>query len=197
MAIKPLIRVKTCGLLAIGLLFWTETAHGQTRSTLQMDEISVYFAEQGYLLLDSNRWNIDPELFPLENDQFFYISYAYENETINKRLFALDRSLLVTRYDLFRIDGQPIEPQDTRDFELFYYIMDEKRSEKVTNLKLTVLPLPKLKYDIRTMIKQYHMEGRPAEQTARAIANVWKTRYGNVDLSALQRLVEMVQKEQP
>lgn len=75
---------------------------------------------------------------PADADHFFFASYDYKGETINKKLTCRDGELIFDR-NLYSIDGKAIEPFD---LVLSVWYMDRTAGNRtlVTD-KMTILPI--------------------------------------------------------
>lgn len=76
---------------------------------------------------------------PTDKNRFFYISYSYAGEDINKIIENRDGTFFITP-DIFTIDGKPIPPFDAT---LSVYYLDQS-NEKVTlitdSMQITLIP---------------------------------------------------------
>lgn len=68
---------------------------------------------------------------PTDSDRFFYVSYNYNNEEINKRIANDNGHFLITP-DIFTIDGKPTPPRDVT-LSLFYFDKTKQRVSLVTD----------------------------------------------------------------
>lgn len=107
------------------------TRRGELINTL---ELGVALGETHYLL-DSIR--VETKL-PVDDNRFFFATYDYNGETINKKLVG-DGNALVFDRSLYTIDGKAIEPFDVT---LSVWYLDRTAGTKtlVTD-KMVVLPL--------------------------------------------------------
>lgn len=107
------------------------TRKGELINTLEM---GVVLGESHYLL-DSIEINT---LLSVDNDRFFFASYDYNGEVINKKL-KCDNGVLIFDRDLFTIDGKAIEPFDVT---LNVWYMDRTAGTKtLLTDKMLILPL--------------------------------------------------------
>lgn len=89
-----------------------------------------------HYLLDSLR--VESRL-PVDNDHFFFATYEYGDEKINKKLHTDPDGALIFDRSLFTIDGKPIEPFDVT-LSIFYMDKSAGRRTLVTDSML-LLPL--------------------------------------------------------
>lgn len=66
-----------------------------------------------YLILNELKLEIGNEAFPMDEENFFYLAYEYQNETIRKKLSFSENTLLIDKNEVFKIDGNPIPPMKT------------------------------------------------------------------------------------
>lgn len=80
----------------------------------------------GGLSLDINTQNI-----PMDANNFFFASYTFRGETINKKLSFQDTLLFISASELFKVDEVPICMDETADFSLKYLNKDAGAPELV------------------------------------------------------------------
>ena len=68
---------------------------------------------------------------PTDANRFFYISYDYRGEEINKRITNSNGHFFITS-DIFTIDGKPVPPCDVT-LSLFYFDKTKQRVSLVTD----------------------------------------------------------------
>ena len=73
-----------------------------------------------YLVLEESRLQISDKGYPMNDDSFFFIRYIYEGETINKKLAYDGDKLIINKEELFKVDGEPIDPTAITECELYY-----------------------------------------------------------------------------
>lgn len=107
------------------------TRRGELINTM---ELGMVLAEQHYLL-DSIAI---PTSLPVDDSHFFFASYDYNGETINKKLTYRDGELIFDR-SLYSIDGKAITPFDV---VLSVWYMDRSAGNRtlVTD-KMALLPV--------------------------------------------------------
>jgi hypothetical protein len=73
-----------------------------------------------YLLFERNTFKVNSSAFPMNENQFFYMRYEYQGETIPKKLTYAGDTLVILASELFKVDGKPIEPAAVRNMTLLY-----------------------------------------------------------------------------
>lgn len=107
------------------------TRRGELINTM---ELGIVLGEPHYML-DSIAVNTS---LPVDRNRFFFASYDYNGETINKKLACKDGELIFDR-TLYSIDGKEIKPFDVT---LSVWYMDRTAGNRtlVTD-KMTIIPL--------------------------------------------------------
>jgi hypothetical protein len=68
---------------------------------------------------------INAKAFPQCDTQFFFVSYSYQGELINKKIPHLADTLLIHKDSLFKLDGVDIKTAQIQDVSLSYYIKNK------------------------------------------------------------------------
>ncbi|WP_299466278.1 hypothetical protein [uncultured Microscilla sp.] len=94
--------------------------------------IHYYFGkgEPHLILGDEATVKVKKALFPLNKKSFFFMSYQYKGEKVNKKLPFEDNRFTVNKDRLFRVEGKKISGKEINDFGLFYY----KNGEEVIDI---------------------------------------------------------------
>lgn len=97
---------------------------------------------------------ISPAAYPLNDKNFFYLAYDHEGETIRKKLpFEEGNKLLIQKTELFKIDGEPIEPMNTT---MSLYYMENGTNASLINTFNPVFPdLTELKDEVQIIIDEF------------------------------------------
>jgi len=86
---------------------------------LNVNDLKNYF-EGSYVILDSIKIKLNPDVFPMSDKKYFYIRYSYKDETINKKLKFTSDTLIIKRNELFTIDGKEIPHPEITEMKLMY-----------------------------------------------------------------------------
>lgn len=73
-----------------------------------------------YAIIDKVDIKINPVLFPMDKNNFFYMRYIYKGDTINKQLSFSNDTLIIKKSELLTVDGQPIPNPDVSTMEILY-----------------------------------------------------------------------------
>ena len=106
-----------------------------------------------YLILDKMALEIGDQNFPMNEENFFYVSYQYEGERINKKLpYGAGNMLMLQKDEIFKIDGEPIPVQST-GMALYYRQGDS--SKKISEFKPVFPNLDELKDEVQIIIDEF------------------------------------------
>lgn len=80
-----------------------------------------------------------PTTFKTDDNHFFYVSYDYKGEEVNKRIHNENGTFSISG-DIFKVDGKPIPPFDVR-LSLYYLDLKEDKSTLITDgMVVTLIP---------------------------------------------------------
>ena len=142
-------------------------------------DIKNLFDKGPFLILDEElKLEISSSLFPMNEDNFFFLQYDWsgDSEVVNKKL-SWDRNyLILSKKEIYRVNGNPILPETTSNIKLHYYKAVEKEMIFLSDVILVFPNEPKLKKEIQFLIDQ--LEGQDLEKTKRTIKNFLFQEYG-------------------
>lgn len=78
--------------------------------------------EGSYLLFNELALKIDTAENPMRENRFFYITYSYQNRTINKKLIFNYDTLFLTKNELLAVDGKIISDSLIKEMKLMYLV---------------------------------------------------------------------------
>ena len=94
------------------------------------------------LILNDTYYLLDPIIvetkLPVNDTHFFFVTYEYEGESINKKLPVVGASLVFDN-SLFMIDGSPIEPHDLNIS--VWYMDTQNQNRTLIADKMVIVPL--------------------------------------------------------
>lgn len=105
-------------------------------SILNLVDFQNHFKDN-YLIICKVKVCIDSNNFPMDNNKFFYINYQFNNESINKKLMSMKDTLIISKKDIFTIDGQPQNNPENIVFKLYY--MNGEEANLMSEF-MTILP---------------------------------------------------------
>ncbi len=74
-----------------------------------------------YVIIEEVRMKIGKDAFPMiKEEKFFYVDYEYNGEVISKILKFSNDTLIMSKSDIFKIDGKAIENPYSIEIKLYY-----------------------------------------------------------------------------
>lgn len=145
--------------------------------------------EDNYLMLDENRILIDTAIYPLNSKEFFFLTYDYQNRTINKRLSFIADTIIIRQTELLAVDGSEIPASDIKQMKLIYYKEGDSYLLKPVCSFSPVFP------DLNTLWKEvsviiHQMEMNTYEEKFNEISAFIREFYGSIDETNLRRWLE-------
>jgi hypothetical protein len=89
--------------------------------------------------------NVSPSSYPTNDSKFFYVSYSYKGESINKMIAPGQDQLVFIKNDLYSVDDNTIEPAEAKEMVLYYYDAESEEATFVSPLKFRVVTAQELK----------------------------------------------------
>ena len=97
---------------------------------LNMIDLKNHLAKDQFVILDSLIIDLSNSNLVLDGSHFFYLSYNFQGESINKKIPSSDGKLILTKQVISQVDNEPIDFALTSDHQLFYYkAQDKTRSD--------------------------------------------------------------------
>jgi len=97
-------------------------------------------------------YHINPVQFPMNENQFFYVTFTYKGEKINKKLKFEDTKLILSREEILKVDGNSIEEIDAPDMSLYYFTED--KGEYISDFGLIFPDLDELESEIKIILDE-------------------------------------------
>jgi hypothetical protein len=76
------------------------------------------------VLLKKTSLAVNPYRFPMDEEHFFFLTYTYSGEQINKKLGFDENQLVLNREEVLMVDEVPIVSPDKPEMTLSYYTPD-------------------------------------------------------------------------
>lgn len=138
-------------------------------------DFQLYFNDKPYVWAgEFIKLEISSSGFPMNEKSFFYMSYTYNEEVINKMLEYEADDLFIKKSTLFQIDDTPILPDKASNFNLYYYKVESKESTLITPINFVLIDNNKL----NILFNQLKDEG---DDTYDLIADILSDLYGKCD----------------
>ncbi len=116
----------------------TGSRHGKMNTIL---DLQTLFGSAEFLIMGSSlRLALHPENLPMDDKNFFFASYEYRGEKINKKLPFEGNQLILSAEALYKVDELSINAGETSGFQLFYYPTATKKPVLVTGFLPVFLP---------------------------------------------------------
>ena len=90
-----------------------------------------------YFIAGINKLKIDPNNYPMNEDNFFFIRYKYLDKDVNKKLKYSGDTLFIDKETIYKIDGNYINSKNIESVTLYYYEKGTNTSTKIDSFKLT------------------------------------------------------------
>jgi len=98
-------------------------------------DLKNHFSDN-YLILGEMELKVGKDIYPMNKDNFFYLQYAYGEETVPKILNHHGDTLEFTPKDIFTIDGKEMDVPEKINVSLYYRDNINKKSVKISNFNL-------------------------------------------------------------
>jgi hypothetical protein len=142
-------------------------------------DFKTYF-EKHVFLMPEQTYVVGRQAYPISDKAFFFVRYIRNGEEVNKQLpFVADTLLVINRDELFKVDGQPINPAEAKDFQLFYY--NEKGATALTTLHLTLTDPASVKQELEVLQKAMTSAKTPSAKAKDEIIAYLQENYGKVE----------------
>lgn len=129
-----------------------------------------------YVVLDKQTLILDKSNFPMDKDHFFFLSYAYKGEEINKKLDYSGDTLIIDKRSLYTVDGNPIPNPDNTTIMLFYRKGFE--SVQINKFDLIFPDTKQLKKEIQIILDEF--KEKPGKEKVGEINAYVNENYGKV-----------------
>lgn len=133
------------------------------------------------ILGNTYKVSVSPTAYPMNEKKFFYASYAYKGEVINKKLSNEGDSLVFKASDFYSVDNKSIDPTEVSDVKLFYFNAATEQSEQITNLELVVISKDDIKYLME------NIGGGTASEKQKNVVEIIAMLYGKCTESDVRR----------
>ena len=130
-------------LALLGFLLYLNSYGQDTREFRFPVDFQEYFQKRPYVWAgESIILNV---LLPVTDTRFFYMSYQINDVIINKRLGVEDGKLILSKSEIFKVDGESVDPNNAFDYRLFYYNQEAEQSRLLTTVDFVLVSEMELK----------------------------------------------------
>lgn len=141
-----------------------------------------------FLIIEKGEYTLRLKEYPMSEQQFFFISYQYQGETINKKL-AFDTTTFYIDAHIFQVDGAAISQEEVSEIKLMYVDLKDGNKVLIANFD----PVFAEKESIVTEVKQV-IEGfpkaSPEELFKKHVFSYLAEFYGQPDPAQIKQLLQ-------
>ena len=146
-----------------------------------LKDLQAHFSGN-YVVLGREKIEINSNNFPLSDENFFFLKYAYKGESINKKLDHIKDTLIIDKKTLFIIDGKQIPGPDNTNISLFY----KKGADYmlINSFNLIFPDLQQIRKEIQVILDEY--KNKPEKDKISEITYYINEFYGKTDKKNLE-----------
>ncbi|MFN3917440.1 MAG: hypothetical protein ACK4K0_06835 [Flavobacteriales bacterium] len=154
---------------------------------LSLIDLQNYF-KGDFLVVDERKQTIAEASFPMNETNFFYVQYVYNGEEIHKKLPYDGNELIISKAELFTIDGKAVTSQDKISLKLWYRNAEEKKSLLVSEFICIMPAKVEIMKELAVIIKE-HQKGEEKKLIEEA-AGFLNDFYGSADTDYVKQLLK-------
>lgn len=140
---------------------------------INMIDLQNHFSGK-YLILDEIKLKISNKSFPMNESSFFFMRYEYNGETINKKLNFEEDHLIISKSELFKIDGKPIDHSEIVETTLYYRA--DGKSTKINTFNPVFPETDLLKSELEIIVAE--LKGKSESEKIEEIKSYLNEYYG-------------------
>lgn len=149
---------------------------------LELININFYEKEFGneYFVIRESKILVESKLYPMDENNFFYVKYLFDGNEVEKRL-KFDKDTLLINKDIFKTEEFEINPEKIDTVSLYYFDKDKNNSIKLTSFSLSFADDNTLKSELSnyiTILKKYNIKDNLITEQ---VINFIYDMYGNVN----------------
>lgn len=115
-----------------------------------------------YVVVGKNEIKISGKSYPMSDKNFFFLSYDYKGEKINKKLSFDGDTLVLDRTEILSIDGKPILSSDINGVVSLNY-MKEGGFENISNFHLIFPDETTLEMELKVIAETVNKEKKETQ----------------------------------
>lgn len=160
-----------------------------TRSGALLNTLNIinYFGED-FLLLDSLGINIPSGEFEMNEKNFFYLKYIYQDDTIAKKIPYDGQDLILSAKNIYTIDSELVEVPEKSEVKLYYTRGTTNKGVYLTSFILWTPSKEQLKTEL-SIIKN-SMSKQSADEKREAIMAYLYQFYGSLQKKNIEDWME-------
>lgn len=117
-------------------------------------DLENYFKGK-YVIIDKVKLKISKVEYPMDNNHFFYISYKYKGEEVNKKLKFENDTLIIDRAELLTVDGTPIPNPNITDMQIKYRDANKNSNTLINSFNPVFPDVVTLKEEVQMIIDSF------------------------------------------
>ena len=146
--------------------------------------------EGKYLFFNEIKILVDTSVYPMSEKKFFYITYDYNNRTINKKLDFKKDTLLIKRNELLTVDGKEIPDPKINQMKLIYLTQGSTFASTSVCTFIPVFPdLKSMAQEVKLMLDQ--MNAKTYNEKLNEISAFVNEFYGKADENSLKMWLDL------
>jgi hypothetical protein len=113
-----------------------------------------------YLVIGTMKLQLGKEAFPMDDQNFFYLTYNHNDELIRKKLANDGEYLLLDKEEIFKVDGKAI---DVSEKEMTMFYRQGTESKKIGTFTPVFPDLTVLKEEVQIIMGEYADKDVPTQ----------------------------------
>lgn len=162
-------------------------------------QLRTFLDDNDSLLLLNGQYSLllGRDAFPMDDQHFFYLQYVWRGDTINKKLSFRQDTLLIQAAELYKVDGNPIDPMEVSERHYLFYL--NTRTQKSVAYPPSGNPLYILRPDDEAIQKEMNMilqphQDKPFHLRLQAATTYLREIYGTPGDAEVEHLIKTLQK---
>ncbi len=160
--------------------------HANTRATLNtLPDLQGFFCEKPILVSGNTEITILPTVFEINEKAFFYLTFQYKNEKINKKIPFKDQNIILNQNEIQKIDGVNVALSSDIEYTLNYF--KENKVTEIGKVKLVFVDQNEVKSQFDKFFKEAYAKDK--DKTLSDFVSFLNEFYGKTDLEIVKTWV--------
>lgn len=149
-------------------------------SATTVADLQNIFADK-VLILEKMEIKVGADIFPMMDQNFFFIRYQLNDETINKKLPFRGDTVIIDKAELFTIDGKSVEMPGVKEFSIYYYSKKEDKAESllINTFEPVFVTSEQIKPEIDIIVDELY--GKSFDTVLAEVYDYVNSFYGKID----------------
>lgn len=143
----------------IRILPATNNMSSRSGALLNIIDLKNHF-DGRYFIIEKHKIEIAASEFPMNEENFFYLRFNYNDEDIAKRLAFDDNKLILDKSEIFKVDGNPIPVTET---EMTLYYRKNGQGEKISKFTPIFPDIKTLREEVALMLEVFSFKDEAAK----------------------------------